>query len=202
MANAYTESMNRLMVEFARIPGIGEKTAERCAYHILKAPRDEAMKLAYAIRDVKNNIRHCGICYNIAESEPCAICADPAREAGQVCVVEQPRDVIALEKVGAYRGRYHVLMGALSPLDGVRPEDLSGEALRKRVESGGVEEVILATNPTLEGDATARFLQDLLAPTGVRLTRIARGIPSGSSIEHVSKTILADALEGRRPVSP
>lgn len=196
----YTQSVVRLIDEFCRIPGIGRKTAERCAFYVLKSGREEALRLARAVQDVKDRVRPCLECGNLAEDERCRICADPSRDRSLICVVEQPRDVIALEKVGAFRGLYHVLMGTVSPLDGVGPEDLNLAALRDRLASGEVSEVIIATNPTVEGEGTAHAVRALLQGAGVRVTRIAKGIPTGSSIEYMSSPILADALEGRREI--
>jgi len=196
----YTPAMIRLAEEFGRLPGIGRKTAERLTYHILKSSREDALRLATAIREVKEKVRACRECCNIAEEDLCAICADPRRDRSQLCVVEQPRDVLALEASGSYRGLYHVLMGHLNPLEGVEPEHLTIAALVERVRRGGVREVILATNPNLEGDATALFLTRELRPLGVRLTRLARGLPTGSSLEYASPNILADALSGRREI--
>ena len=194
----YSESVTRLIDEFARLPGIGRKTAERLAHHVLRCSRDEAMALANAIRDVKERIRYCRTCYNLAEEELCEICRDPRRDSSVVCVVEQPRDLMALEQAGSYRGVYHVLLGRVSPLEGVGPEQLTIEALVERVRQGGVREVIMATNPTLEGDGTALYISNLLAGLPVQITRLARGIPSGSVLEFANKEMLADALSGRQ----
>lgn len=192
------ESFDRLVAELKKLPGIGSRTAERLAYHILREPKDEAMALAYAIRDVKKNMRNCIECSNLTESERCGICSDDRRDRGLICVVEQPRDVWALEKTGTYRGLYHVLLGRLAPLEDMGPETLTVDQLVKRVEKGGVREVIIATNPNLEGDGTAAYVREKLAPTNVKVTRIARGIPAGSSIEYANTNILQDALAGRR----
>jgi len=197
----YTEALQALISEFERLPGIGHKTAERLAYHVLRSPSGEIMKLAEAIRQVKENVRNCRICFNISEGEQCPICDDPTRDKTTVCVVEQPKDLYAIEKTGTYRGRYHVLMGTFAPLEGIAPEDLTIEALFKRVREESVREVILATNPNFEGDGTALFISEGLKKIpGLRVTRLARGMPSGSLLEHVSKTIVSDALEGRRTV--
>ncbi len=192
------ESLERLVAEFRKLPGIGGRTAERLAYHILRSSKEDAMALAYSIRDVKKNMRNCRECFNLTERELCTICADSRRDTTTICVVEQPRDVWALEKTGSYRGLYHVLMGRLAPLEEMGPEALTVDELVARVERGGVKEVILATNPNLEGEGTAVFIRERLAPTGVRITRIARGIPAGSSIEYANTNILQDALSGRR----
>ncbi len=187
------------------MPGIGPRSAERLAFFILKSPAPEALRLSRAISDVKQLVRHCPVCFNLADTSPCPICEDARRERGRVMVVEQPRDLIALEQTGMFRGVYHVLMGRLSPLDGVGPEDLTVADLLARLSdparnSGGerVTEVILALNPTLEGDGTAMYLGERIGALGVKVTRLARGLPTGSSLEFASKAVLADAIEGRR----
>ncbi len=202
MSAVYTESLNRLMEELAKLPGIGARTAERLALHLLRAEEDDAMALARAIHDVKRNTRHCSVCCNITEADPCPICADPRRDHATLCVVEQPRDLMAIEKTAAYRGVYHVLMGRIAPLDDVHPEDINIAPLLERCRSGEVKEVILYTNPDLEGDVTAQHLAKLLGPLGIEVTLPARGIPTGSHIEYASETILRDALDGRREISP
>jgi recombination protein RecR len=195
----YTKAVQGLIAEFERLPGVGRKTAERLAYYVLRAPADEALRLADAIRAVKTRVRHCRICYSLAEGDVCSVCDDAARDAATICVVEQPKDLHAIEASGSYHGRYHVLLGAFAPLDGVVPGDLTIEALLRRVRDEGVREVILATNPNFEGEGTALLLSEKLkAFPGVRVTRIARGVPSGSQLEHASRTVVADALEGRR----
>jgi len=199
----YTQALQTLIGEFERLPGIGRKTAERLAYHVLRSAPEEILKLAEAIRAVKSSIRNCRICSNITEKELCLICEDPGRDAAMVCVVEQPKDLFAIEKTGAYRGRYHVLLGSFAPLEGVTPEDLTIEALFQRIRTEGIREVILATNPNFEGDGTALYIAERLKGIeGLKVTRLARGIPSGSLLEHVSKTIVSDALEGRRALEP
>ncbi|MGP1309980.1 MAG: recombination mediator RecR [Phycisphaerales bacterium] len=202
---AYPDSVERLIDRFALLPGIGRRTAERLAFWVLKADRDDAMALSEAIAEVKRSVKHCEVCYNLAESQPCAICADTRRDRGVVLVVEQPRDLIALEQTGIHRGVYHVLLGRVSPLEGVGPDDITMGRLVERVRDaskncGGepVREVILGLNPTLEGDGTALFLAEALAPTGVTITRLARGVPSGSQLEYASKAVLTDALAGRQ----
>ena len=187
-----------LMHELGKLPGIGPKTAERLTHHLLARSRAEVLALADALRAVKDNIRPCRECCNLTEGDLCALCSDPRRDASLVCVVEQPRDVTALERSGSYRGRYHVLHGRLAPLDNIGPEHLTVDRLVERVKAGPVREVIMATNPTLEGDGTALYLASVLAPTGVRVTRLARGLPSGSVLEFANSQMLADALEGRR----
>ncbi len=196
----YPQSMVKLIDEFAKLPGVGQKSAERLAYHVLRASKEEAMALAIAIRDLKRNVTPCSVCFNIAEADPCEICSDLRRDHGVICVVEQPKDVIALEKSGAYSGTYHVLMGSIAPLDGHEPEALTIPPLVERVKRGGVREVVLATNPTHEGEETALYVAQALAPTGVAVTRIARGVPSGSYLEYASAAILADAMTGRQQI--
>jgi recombination protein RecR len=185
------------MDELGKLPGIGPKTAERLTHYLL-AHRDQAGALADALRAVKEHVRQCRQCYNLTAGELCGLCADPGRDASLVCVVEQPRDVAALERAGTYRGLYHVLHGRLAPLENVGPEQLTADALLRRVRKGGILEVIMATNPTLEGDGTALYISNLLAGTGVKITRLARGLPSGSVLEFANSQMLADALEGRR----
>jgi recombination protein RecR len=190
--------IGRLIRELGRLPGIGPKTAERLAHHLLAADRDVVFALADALRSVKESIRLCSQCCGLAEGDLCPICADPARDTAVICVVEQPRDVTALERSASFKGVYHVLHGRLAPLDDVGPENLTIDRLLQRVRAGGVREVIMATNPTLEGDGTALYLSSLLTPLGVKVTRLARGLPSGSVLEFANNQMLADALEGRR----
>jgi recombination protein RecR len=198
MSSAYTESLNRLIEEFGKLPGIGAKTAERLAFHVLKARADEAMKLAEAIRDVKNKIKRCEICFNYSEQVTCQICSDPGRDQSLICVVEQPKDVISLEKTSACKWVYHVLGGHIAPLEGVEPGDLTIEQLVARVRAGDVKEVIMATNPNMAGDGTTLYISSLLRNTDVKITRLARGLPTGSSIEFASGKMLADAIIGRQ----
>jgi recombination protein RecR len=193
-----SESVTKLVDEFAKLPGIGRKSAERLAYHILRVHQSEAFALSDAIRSVKENVRYCRSCYNLTEQEECEICRDSKRDRTQLCIVEQPRDLIALEQPGTYRGLYHVLLGRIAPLDGVGPEDLTIEALVERIRRGTFREVIMATNPTLEGDGTALYISSLLAGMPLEITRLARGITSGSVLEFANKEILADALAGRQ----
>jgi recombination protein RecR len=195
---ALSESLTKLVEEFAKLPGIGRKSAERLAYHVLRIHASEALALADAIRNVKQNVHYCKVCFNLAEGEECAICTDPRRDPTQLCVVEQPRDLIALEQAGSYRGLYHVLLGRLAPLEGVGPEQLTLDRLVERVRGGQFREVIMGTNPTLEGDGTALYVSNLLADYPVEITRLARGITSGSVLEFANKEILADALAGRQ----
>lgn len=197
--SSYTQSIQSLIDELSHLPGIGARSAERIAFHLLKQTPEEALKLADAIRDVKTRIKNCSICHNLTESDPCPICADPARDQAVVCVVEQPKDLLALESTGLYRGTYHVLLGRLAPLDDVQPRDLMIESLLKRLQSGSVREVIMATNPTMEGDGTALHIQGMLAKfPEVTVTRLARGLPAGSSIEYANRNILSDAITGRQ----
>lgn len=198
---AYAQAIVRLIQEFSKLPGIGEKTAERLAFHLLAQSASDAMLLADAIRALKEQVKSCGTCYNVTERDPCEICADASRETSAICVVEQMRDLWAIERTGSYRGLYHVLHGRLSPLDGVGPENLTIAGLVERVRRGGVKEVILATNPTTEGDATAYYVQRSLG-AGVAVTRIARGIPAGSTLEYSDRTVVGDALSGRRELQP
>ncbi|MBN2581243.1 MAG: recombination protein RecR [Pirellulales bacterium] len=193
-----TKSVVTLIDRFAQLPGIGRKSAERLTYHVLRMHRSEALALADAIRAVKENVRYCRKCYNLAEDEECEICRDPQRNPELLCVVEQPRDLIALEQAGVYRGLYHVLLGRIAPLDGVGPEQLTLDALAARVRQGGIKEVILATNPTVEGDGTALHIANMLGDLPVRITRLARGITPGSVIEFANKEILSDAIRGRQ----
>jgi recombination protein RecR len=197
MNPAYTQSLNNLIEQFAKLPGVGPKTAERLTFYILKSDPREALALAEAISDVKKNIRQCKTCFNLAESDTCSICADPRRDKTIICVVEQPKDVISLEKTGLCKWSYHVLNGHIAPLEGVEPGDLTIDALVKRARSGGIAEVVMATNPNLEGDGTALYIHSLLSAMNVKVTRLARGLPTGSTIEFASGNILADAILGR-----
>jgi recombination protein RecR len=194
----FSESVTKLIDQFAKLPGIGKKSAERLAYHILRIHESEAAELAEAIRHVKENVRYCRNCYNLTEQEECEICRDARRDQTRLCVVEQPRDRMALEQPGTYGGLYHVLLGRIAPLDGIGPEHLTIEPLVERVRQGGFQEVIMATNPTLEGDGTALYISNLLAGLPVEITRLARGITTGSVLEFANKEILADALAGRQ----
>lgn len=193
-------TVEKLIAAFGRLPGIGAKSAERLAHHILKCPAEEALALAEAIREAKDRVRHCSTCFNLTESDSalCAICRDPKRDAGLVCVVEQPRDLNALERSGSFGGVYHVLLGRLAPLQGMGPDQLTLDALEHRVRSGTVREVILATNPNLEGDGTALLIANRLSGCGTPITRLARGLASGGSLEFANKEMLADALSGRQ----
>ncbi|MBW7904918.1 MAG: recombination mediator RecR [Phycisphaerae bacterium] len=195
-----TGPLQRLMDELRKLPGIGARSAERIAFHLLKTGREEALALATAVSDIKDKVQPCSRCFNLAEGPLCHICADPRRDAGQVFVVEQPKDLLSLESTGLIGGVYHVLMGHIAPLEGVGPDDLTIAALVQRVRGGGVREVVLATNPTVEGDATALHVSSVLAGTGVAITRLARGLAPGSHIEYASRAMLEEALRGRREV--
>jgi len=193
-----TESVARLIDEFAKLPGIGKKSAERLTYHVLRVPACEALALAEAIRNVKENVRYCRVCYNLAEEDECALCRDPKRQPDLLCVVEQARDLMALEQTGVYHGLYHVLLGRIAPLEGIGPDRLTIDALAERVRRGSFKEVIMATNPTVEGDGTALYISNLLSELPIRITRLARGITPGSVLEYANKEILTDALSGRQ----
>jgi len=196
----YTQSIQNLMNELSRLPGIGMRSAERIAFHLLKQNPQEALKLARAIEDVKTRIRHCSVCYNLTEQDPCGICSDSGRDQSVVCVVEQPKDLLALEATGLYRGVYHVLLGRIAPLEDSEPGDLTIDPLMQRLAAGTIREVIMGTNPTMEGDGTALYIQSLIGGRfpDIQLTRLARGLPAGSSIEYANKNILADAISGRQ----
>ena len=196
----YGPSVGRLIGGFSLLPGIGRKSAERLAYHVLNCDEREALQLADAIRAVRSSVGRCRCCFNLTEDERCEICGDPRRDSHVVCIVEQPRDVVALEASGAYRGLYHVLGGRIAPLEGVGPEDLTIGPLVNRVRHDGITELIMATNPTLEGDGTALFITNLLEDEDVRITRLARGIASGSVLEFANKDMLSDALRGRQVI--
>jgi recombination protein RecR len=197
MDPAYTDSLNKLIDQFARLPGIGPKSAERLAFHVLKSEADAALALAQAISDVKSNVRQCRICFNLAESDTCRICSDASRDHDIICVVEQARDVISLEKTGLCKWVYHVLGGHIAPLEGVEPGDLTIDELVKRVRTGSVKEVVMATNPNIEGDGTALYISSLLGPFDVKIMRLARGLPAGGTIEYASGSILSEAIMGR-----
>jgi recombination protein RecR len=198
--SSYTQSIQSLMDELSRLPGIGVRSAERIAFHLLKQTPAEAMKLADAIRDVKTRIRHCSICFNLTEDDPCSICANPARDQTVVCVVEQPKDLLALESTGLFNGVYHVLLGRIAPLDESHPQDLTIDALSQRLAAGNIREVIMGTNPTVDGDGTALYIQNLITERlpQIQVTRLARGLPAGSSIEYANRNILSDAISRRQ----
>jgi recombination protein RecR len=189
-----------LVEELSKLPSIGQKSAQRLALHILRASKEDSLRLADAIRAVKERVGLCQVCGNFSDEDPCRLCSDPQRDPALVCVVEQPGDVLAFERTGQFRGRYHVLGGALSPLDGRNPEDLRIRPLLERLRDDTVKEIILATNPNVAGEATALYLSKLIAPLGVRVTRIARGVPMGSDLEYSDQVTLTRALEGRREV--
>src|SRR5690606_23193040 len=197
MSKAIPASVTRLIDEFSRLPGIGPKTAARLTYYLLRAPEEQSLALSEALRELKANTRFCSVCYNITETDPCEICADDSRDAGLICVVEEPLDVIAIDRAANYNGRFHVLHGAINPMEGIGPENLRIQELISRVENTPVREVILATNVGLEGDATAMYIHQRLRGK-VRLTRLARGLPVGGDLEYADSVTLAGALEGRR----
>src|SRR5829696_3433438 len=192
------EPLTRLVEQLQKLPGIGAKGAARLAFHALRTPREDAERLCDAIRDVKERVTYCSICNNITDADPCAFCTSSARDQRVICVVEEPQNVSVVEKTREFRGVYHVLMGALSPLHGVGPDDLKIKGLLSRVGDGAVDEVIIATNPTVEGEATALYLARLLKPLGVRVTRIAMGIPVGSDLDYADEVTMTRAMEGRR----
>jgi recombination protein RecR len=200
MASTYTVPVQTLIDELGRLPGIGPKSAQRIAFHLLKIPEDDALRLAQAITEAKAKVRFCERCFNVAEDTYCPICADPARDTSVICVVEESRDIVAIEKTGEFRGRYHVLLGAMSPLEGIGPEQLKVRELMARLDAEGVEEVILGTNPNIEGDVTAMYLARMLKPLGLTVTRIASGLPVGGDLEYADEVTLGRALEGRRAV--
>ncbi len=191
-------SVNELVEQLGRLPGIGKKSAERLAFHLLRVPKADALALADVIRRVRENVHYCSVCFNLAESEKCSICCDPRRDTTRICVVEQPRDLMSLEQAGVYRGLYHVLLGRIAPLDGIGPDQLTIDQLVERIHTGRFVEVIMATNPTVEGDGTSLYISNLLAGYQVPITRLARGITAGSVLEFANKEILADALLGRQ----
>lgn len=198
---AYTMPVQVLIDELGRLPGIGPKSAQRIAFHLLKVPTDDVARLAHALTDAKARVRFCERCWNIADGELCPICADDRRDSSTVCVVEEARDIVAIERTGEFRGRYHVLLGAMSPLDGIGPEQLKVKELFTRIEPEGITEVILCTNPNTEGEVTAMYLARMLQPFGVRVTRIASGLPVGGDLEYADELTLGRAIEGRRDVS-
>jgi len=192
------KALGKMVESFMRLPGIGRKSAERLAYAVLSMPREEAAGIAQAILDLKDHSRYCSICSNITEDEICSICRDGKRDLTRICVVEEPSNILILEKTGIFRGRYHALMGAISPLDGIGPEDLKIDSLMERLTAGEVKEVILATNPTVKGETTALYLSKLIKPLGISVSRIAYGLPVGGDIEYADETTVQRALEGRR----
>jgi recombination protein RecR len=195
------EPLAELVAALQRLPGIGARSAQRLAYHVLKTPREDVDALCAAMLSVKERVTYCSICSNITDVDPCVYCTAPERDGRIICVVEQPENVAAVEKTRGFKGQYHVLMGAIAPLQGIGPDDLKIKGLLARVGAGGVEEIILATNPTVEGEATALYLAKLLRPLGVRATRIAMGVPVGSDLDYTDEFTMAKAMEGRREIS-
>jgi recombination protein RecR len=200
VASNYTPPVQVLIDELGRLPGIGPKSAQRIAFHLLKVPADDVARLAHAISDAKARVRFCERCFNVSEGSLCPICSDDGRDSSIICVVEESRDIVAVEKTGEFRGRYHVLLGAMSPLEGIGPEQLKIRELVARIEPEGVEEIILCTNPNTEGEVTAMYLARLLKPIGLKVTRIASGLPVGGDLEYADELTLGRALEGRRSV--
>ena len=200
MVSAYTPPVQALIDELGRLPGIGPKSAQRIAFHLLKVPADDANRLAHVIREAKDKVRFCERCFNVSESELCGYCTDDRRDSSIICVVEESRDIVSIEKTGEFRGRYHVLLGAMSPLEGVGPEQLKIRELLTRLGPEGVEEVIVCTNPNTEGEVTAMYLARTLKPLGLKVTRIASGLPVGGDLEYADELTLGRALEGRRPI--
>lgn len=196
----YAAPVARLIEEFEKLPGIGHKTAQRLAFHVLNLPEDKVDNLADALREAKRKTKYCSICSNLTDVDPCSVCSGSSREHTVICVVEDPRDVVAMERTREFKGLYHVLHGAISPMEGIGPEDIKIKELLARIKEGSVREVILATNPDIEGEATAMYISKLLKPLGIRTTRIAHGIPVGGDIEYADEVTLAKALEGRREI--
>jgi len=196
----YAAPIARLIEEFEKLPGIGHKTAQRLAFHVLNVPKEKAEKLANAIIDAKSKIKYCSICGNLTDSDLCSLCNSKKRDDSSICVVEDPRDVVAMERIKEFKGLYHVLHGAISPMDGIGPEDIKIKELLERIKNGSVKEVIVATNPNIEGEATAMYISKLLKPLGIKITRIAHGIPVGGDLEYADEVTLSKALEGRREI--
>ncbi len=200
MANAYTPPVQSLIDELGRLPGIGPKSAQRIAFHLLKIPADDANRLAHAIREAKDKVRFCERCFNVSEDELCTFCTDDRRDSSIICVVEESRDIVSVERTGEFNGRYHVLLGAMSPLEGIGPEQLKIRELLTRLGPEGVEEVIVCTNPNTEGEVTAMYLARMLKPLGLKVTRLASGLPVGGDLEYADELTLGRALEGRRTI--
>ncbi|MCX7841659.1 MAG: recombination mediator RecR [Clostridia bacterium] len=196
----YSPPVARLVEEFEKLPGVGHKTAQRLAFHVLNMPEEKVQSLANAITEAKQKTRYCSVCSNLTETDPCVLCSGTSRDPSVICVVEDPRDVVAMERTREFKGLYHVLHGAISPMEGIGPEDIKIKELLARIRSGNVREVILATNPKIEGEATAMYISKLLKPLGIRTTRIAHGIPVGGDLEYADEVTLAKALEGRRDI--
>ena len=197
----YAAPVQELIDELGRLPGVGPKSAQRIAFYLLKLPRDDALRLARSITEVKDRVSFCTRCFNISEGDECMICADTKRDTTLLCIVEEPRDIVAVEKTGEFRGRYHVLQGAISPIEGIGPDQLKVKELLVRLDAESIEEIILCTNPNIEGEATAMYLSRLLQPLGVKITRIASGLPVGGDLEYADELTLGRALEGRREVA-
>ncbi|MEA1977986.1 MAG: recombination mediator RecR [Chloroflexota bacterium] len=202
MRSAAPKPVERLIEAFARLPGIGPKTASRLTYFLLRAPEGESLELAEALREMRTHTRFCSLCFNITsnDADPCLICSDAGRDSSKICLVEEPLDVLALERTGEYSGHYHVLHGALSPIDGIGPDDLRIAELMERLQGGAIQELIIATNPTLEGEATAMYIKQSMEGSEVRITRLARGLPSGGDLEYADITTLSQALRGRSEI--
>lgn len=194
----YAKPLNRLINELSKLPGIGGKTAQRLAFHILSMDNKEAMDLAEAIIDAKKSMTYCSVCGNLTDNDPCAICSDESRDKSVICIVESPKDVVAMEKIREYRGYYHVLHGAISPMDGIGPDDINLKSLIMRLQDEAVKEIIIATNPNIEGEATAMYIARLIKPSGIKVSRIAHGIPVGGDLEYADEVTLLKAVEGRR----
>ena len=200
MSNIYAGPVQELIDELGKLPGVGPKSAQRIAFHLLKVPKEDAGRLAHAITEVKNRVAFCERCFNIAEGDECSICTDSRRDPTVLCVVEEPKDIVAVERTGEFHGRYHVLQGSISPIEGIGPDQLKVKELVGRLEPEGVQEVILCTDPDIEGEATAMYLSRLLKPLGLRVTRIASGLPAGGELEYADELTLGRALEGRREI--
>jgi len=194
----YAKPLNRLIAELSKLPGIGGKTAQRLAFHILSLSEEEAEGLAQAITNAKKEMKYCSVCGNLSDTDPCSICSDQTRDKSTICVVESPRDVFAMERVREFHGLYHVLNGAISPMDGIGPEDINLRSLIVRLQTEDVKEIILATNPNIEGEATAMYIAKLVKPSGIKVTRIAHGLPVGGDLEYADEVTLSKAMEGRR----
>ncbi|MEE3383349.1 MAG: recombination mediator RecR [Anaerovoracaceae bacterium] len=198
--SGYPRQLEILIKELTKLPGVGEKSAQRLAFHILDKDEDQVDALATAMQNAKRQLKHCSICGNLTDQDPCAICSDPGRRKDQICVVETPRDLMAMERIREYKGTYHVLYGVISPMDGIGPEDINLKSLIKRLQGQDVEEVIIATNPTIQGEATAMYISKLLNPAGIKVSRIAHGIPVGSDLEFADEVTLLKSFEGRRTI--
>ena len=198
--SGYPRQLEILIKELTKLPGVGEKSAQRLAFHILDKDEDQVDNLAAAMQNAKRQLKHCSVCGNLTDQDPCAICSDPGRRKDQICVVETPRDLMAMERIREYKGTYHVLYGVISPMDGIGPEDINLKSLIKRLQGQDVEEVIIATNPTIQGEATAMYISKLLNPAGIKVSRIAHGIPVGSDLEFADEVTLLKSFEGRRTI--